>query len=112
MTAPAVRLALVTCPVASAETLARALVEARVAACVNVLPAVASIYRWQGAVTRDEESLLVIKTTATGFEALRSEVLARHPYELPEVIAIDVAEGHEPYLEWIAASVAAWDVGA
>lgn len=105
MTAPAVCLALVTCPVTSAETLARALVDARVAACVNVLPAVTSIYRWQGAVARDEESLLLIKTTAEGFETLRREVLAHHPYELPEVIGLDVTAGHGPYLEWVAASV-------
>ncbi|MCC2658973.1 MAG: divalent-cation tolerance protein CutA [Panacagrimonas sp.] len=105
MGASAVRLALVTCPVASAETLAHALVEARVAACVNVLPSVTSTYRWQGEVSRDTEALLLIKTTDAAFDALRREVLAHHPYELPEVIALDVAAGHAPYLEWIAASV-------
>ena len=108
----AVRLALVTCPVAHAETLARALVEARVAACVNVLPAITSIYRWQDEVSRDEEAILLIKTTAAAFDALRREVLARHPYELPEVIALDVAGGHAPYLEWVAASVANPEAGA
>ena len=109
MGASAVRLALVTCPVASAETLARALVEARVAACVNVLPSITSIYRWQGAVSRDTEALLLIKTTDVAFDALRREVLAHHPYELPEVIALDVAAGHAPYLEWVAASVGQQD---
>jgi periplasmic divalent cation tolerance protein len=106
----AVRLALVTCPAASAETLARALVDARVAACVNVLPAITSIYRWKDAVSRDEEALLMIKTTQAGFEALRREVISRHPYELPEVIALDVSDGHAPYLEWVAAMVGHQDV--
>jgi periplasmic divalent cation tolerance protein len=105
VTQPAVRVALVSCPVASAEALARALVEAEVAACVNVLPAITSIYRWQGEVSRDEEALLLIKTTQRQFESLRREVLARHPYELPEVIALEVTDGHGPYLEWVAGSV-------
>lgn len=106
------RLALVTCPVASADALARALVDARVAACVNVVPAITSIYRWQGAVAREEEALLLIKTTAAGFDGLRREVLAHHPYELPEIVAIDVAEGHGPYLEWVAAAVTKPEEGA
>ena len=105
MGAPAVRVALVTCPVASAESLARALVDARVAACVNVLPAITSIYRWQGEVSRDEEALLLIKTTQDAFESLRLEVLARHPYELPEVIAREVTDGHAPYLDWVVSAV-------
>lgn len=100
---PLARIALVSCPPEVAETLARALVEARVAACVSVIPQMRSVYRWQGAVQRDDESLLVIKTSAERFEDLRREVLARHPYELPEVIAVDIADGHAPYLEWIAA---------
>lgn len=96
------QLVLVACPPAEAERLAWELVEARVAACVNVIPKVSSSYRWKGAVSRDEESLLIIKTTAERFEDLKREVLARHPYELPEVIAVDVAAGHLPYLQWIA----------
>lgn len=99
------QLAWVTCPVGVAEGLARALVEARVAACVNVLPGVASIYRWRDELSREEEALLIIKTTAESFADLKREVLARHPYELPEIIAVDIAAGHAPYLEWIAASV-------
>lgn len=99
------QVAWVSCPVASAEALARALVEARVAACINVLPAVTSIYRWKDGVERDAEALLMIKTTSGAFEDLKREVLARHPYELPEIIAVDIDAGHPPYLEWIAASV-------
>lgn len=109
---PAARVALVTCPVVSAEDLARALVEAKVAACVNVLPAITSIYRWQGEVSRDEEALLLIKTTAAAFDSLRRAVLARHPYELPEIISLDVTDGHAPYLEWVAASIENRESGA
>lgn len=100
---PLARIALVSCPPEAAESLAAALVEARVAACVNLLPRVRSVYRWKGEVQQDDETLLVIKTTADRFADLRREVLARHPYELPELIAVDITDGHAPYLEWIAA---------
>lgn len=99
------QVAWVTCPVAHAGVLARGLVEARVAACVNILPTVTSIYRWKDEVSQDDEALLMIKTTADAFEDLKREVLARHPYELPEIIAVDIAAGNAPYLEWIAASI-------
>lgn len=97
------RIALVSCPSDVADSLAAALVEARVAACVNVLPRLRSVYRWQGEVQREDEALLLIKTSADRFADLRREVLARHPYELPELIAVDIVDGHAPYLEWIAA---------
>lgn len=97
------RIALVSCPPDAAETLAASLVEARVAACVNVLPHIRSVYRWKGEVQRGDEALLIIKTSADRFDDIRREVLARHPYELPELIAVDIADGHAPYLEWIAA---------
>ncbi len=91
----------VSCPAAAAERIAAALVEQRLAACVNLLPAMRSIYRWQGEVQRDEESLLLIKTAASRFEALRAAVLAAHPYELPEVIAVKLDACHPPYLDWV-----------
>jgi len=87
-----------------AERIAEALVERRLAACVNVLPAVRSFYRWKGVLQRDEERLLVIKTRAERFEALREALVALHPYELPEVVALPIVAGHAPYLEWIGAS--------
>lgn len=99
------RIVFITCRIDMAESLARSLVEARVAACVNVIPRIASTYRWQDEVQRDEESLLLVKTTAERYEALREAVLAQHPYELPEIIAVDIAAGHAPYLDWIAASL-------
>ncbi len=102
-----VRVALVTLPDAStAETLVRALVEEGVAACGNIVPGVVSIYRWQGAVERAAEVLVVLKTTVTAVPVLLERVPALHPYEVPEVLVLPVAAGHEPYLRWVAASVA------
>jgi periplasmic divalent cation tolerance protein len=93
-----------TCPDrASAEALAEALVAERLAACVSLLP-VRSIYRWQGSVERAEEVQLLVKTTSDRFDALRMAVLARHPYELPELIAVEAAAGLDRYLDWIGAS--------
>jgi periplasmic divalent cation tolerance protein len=95
---------LVTAPSAEkAAEIARTLVEERLAACGNVVPGLRSIYRWEGKVQEDAEALLVLKTTRARFEALRDRVLALHPYEVPEVIALTVAAGSAPYLAWIAA---------
>ena len=95
-------LVLCTCPdAASAERIATALVEERLAACVNRVAGVASTYRWQGEVCRDSEVLLLIKTARERFGALRERIVVLHPYELPEVIAVDIAAGHAPYLDWI-----------
>ena len=91
-----------TCPDAdSARRIAEALVTERLAACVNQLPGIASTYRWQGKVTTDAEHLLLIKTTATCFDALRTRLLALQPYDLPELIAVPIEHAHEPYLAWI-----------
>jgi len=84
-----------------AERIAHAIVERGLAACVSVVPGVVSIYRWQGAVERAEERLLVMKTTADRFEALRGAVVELHTYELPEVIALPIQAGHPPYLAWL-----------
>ena len=89
-----------------AEQLAGALVAERLAACVNILGPVASIYRWEGKVTRDEEVLLVIKTTAAGVAPLRTRVLELHPYDTPEFLAFEVGAGSSGYLDWVAESVA------
>lgn len=97
---------LVTAPSAEkAAEIARAVVEERLAACGNVLPGVRSIYRWQGAVQEDAEVLLLLKTRRERFAALRDRILALHPYEVPEVIALPVEAGSQPYLDWIAQSV-------
>jgi periplasmic divalent cation tolerance protein len=88
-----------------AERIAQALVEEGHVACVNVLPGVLSFYRWKGEMTRDTEWLLVMKTTAARFEALREALVEMHPYDVPEVIELPIERGHAPYLEWIDASV-------
>jgi len=88
-----------------AERLAEELVGRRLAACVNVLPGVRSIYRWKGAVERDEERLLLVKTRTERFEALREAILSLHPYEVPELIAIPIEAGSAAYLAWLDESV-------
>ena len=88
-----------------AERIARALVEKGVAACVNVVPGVVSFYRWKGKLERDAELLLVIKTTPERFEDVKAALLAEHPYELPELVALPITAAHQPYLDWLAASV-------
>ena len=96
-------IALCSCPdTATADRIARTLVDEQLAACVNRLPGVESIYRWNGEVQVDEEVLLVIKTSRARYAALEARVVALHPYEVPEVIAIPIGEGHAPYLAWIA----------
>ncbi|MDH7454511.1 divalent-cation tolerance protein CutA [Luteimonas composti] len=93
---------LCTCPdAATAARIAEALVGERLAACVNVLPGVGSVYRWQGRVERAEEVLLVIKTVRARLDALTARVVQLHPYELPEVVAVDLAGGLPDYLAWI-----------
>jgi periplasmic divalent cation tolerance protein len=93
---------LVTAPSAEkAAELAHALVGEKLAACVNIVPQVRSIYRWEGAVQDEAEVLMVVKTTGDRFDALHQRVLALHPYSVPEVIKLDVAAGHLPYLDWV-----------
>ncbi len=81
--------------------IARQLVEEGLAACANLVPGVRSIYRWQGAVQEDAEVLLIVKTRAALVGALAERVRALHPYELPEVVALPVAGGSAPYLDWV-----------
>ncbi len=96
----------VTCPdEPTAQAIAHHLIEKRLAACVNRLPAIRSLYLWEEAVCEDSESLLMIKTTEAGFEPLKAAILAHHPYEVPEVIALPVTQGSAPYLQWVEASV-------
>ena len=99
----------VLCTVGSSEEaqrIASAVVERRLVACVNVVPGVVSIYRWKGEIHRDGEWLLLMKTTAARFEALREALVELHPYEVPEIIELPIERGHAPYLDWIDASVA------
>jgi periplasmic divalent cation tolerance protein len=90
---------------ADAVALARTLVEERLAACVNVLPPMTSVYRWKGTVEQDREQQIVIKTTADRLTALEARLRALHPYEVPEFLVIPVAGGSAAYLQWVGESV-------
>ncbi|PSS19590.1 Protein CutA like [Actinidia chinensis var. chinensis] len=81
--------------------LAESLVKEKLAACVNRVPGIESVYQWQGEVQTDSEELLIIKTRESLLEALKEHVKANHEYEVPEVIAIPIIGGSIPYLEWI-----------
>lgn len=97
---------LVTCPTrAVAARLARHLVSRRLAACANIVPGLTSLFWWNGKVSRCRETLLLLKTPAAGFEPLRRAVLALHPYDVPEVIALPVGAAHAPYRRWVSVSV-------
>ncbi len=86
---------------ASAEKLALALVEKRLAACVNILSPCRSMYRWEGKIEDAEEHPVLIKTTVERYPALEAAIRAAHPYELPEIIAVPLAAGLPAYLEWV-----------
>ena len=90
-----------------AQKIARHLVEHRLAACVNIVPQVASIYRWQGKVEEARELLLMVKTTAAAFSQVCAAIAELHSYELPECICLTIEDGSPAYLQWIAESVPA-----
>ena len=93
---------LCTCPNRdSARRIAGALVEAGLAACVNIIPGVESIYRWKCEAQMDQELLLTIKTRSDAFPALQAAIQENHPYELPEIIAVPIEHGLPDYLAWI-----------
>jgi len=95
-------LVLTNCPdEESANAIALALVEKRLAACVSILPRVQSVYRWQGAVESATEIPLFIKSTATNYPALEAAIRDRHPYKVPEIIALAVERGLPAYLDWV-----------
>jgi len=91
-----------TCPDSTtAENLARLLVEQQLAACINILPGMISIYPWQGAIQHAEECGLIIKTDEAHYPALEALLREHHPYEIPEIIALPVAHGAADYLGWV-----------
>ena len=97
-----------TCPdAASAENIARTLLERKLAACINILPGVKSFYTWKGVCESGEEHLLLIKTLVSAYPALEQAILELHPYELPEIIAVPIAAGLPGYLTWITQSITA-----
>jgi periplasmic divalent cation tolerance protein len=99
------QLVLCTCPDKdSAQTIAEQLVDQSLAACVNILPGITSIYCWQGKRENAQELLLVIKTTKNVYDALEKAIIRLHPYELPEIIAVNIENGNAGYLNWISDS--------
>ena len=101
-------LVLTNCPdEATANTIALALVEEKFAACVNILPRVQSVYRWQGAVESASEIPLLIKSTVGRYAELEAAIRARHPYDVPEIIALPITQGLPAYLNWVATETAA-----
>ncbi len=90
----------------AARALARALVEERLAACVNIVPGIESIYRWEGQVAAEPEILLVAKTTVTSLEALEAAVKARHSYTTPEILALPASAASMEYADWLRDQVA------
>lgn len=105
--APDVRLVLVTAPPGVGHDLARDLVERGLAACVNVVPGLRSIYRWEGALRDDPESLLLVKTSAAGLTPLTQALAELHPYEVPEALVFVPTASTAAYLAWLTASVGA-----
>ncbi len=102
VTPMSVLLVITNCPdQPTAESLAAALVESRLVACVNILAPCRSVYRWRGVVEVAEEVPLLIKTSSERYTALEAEIQARHPYELPEIVAIPVDKGLPAYLQWV-----------
>jgi periplasmic divalent cation tolerance protein len=97
---------LVTTPQADASRIASAVVAGKLAACVNIIPAVQSLYWWEGKVEQDNEALLVIKTTRDSVPGLDALLRGSHPYDNFELVALDIGAGSHPYIEWIAESVA------
>lgn len=106
------RVGLVTAPsAAAAERLVRALVDERLVACGNIVPGLTSIYRWEGAVESEAEVLVVLKTTAAAVPRLLGRVVELHPYDVPEVLLLDVAAGYGPYMAWMRENVLLADEG-
>ncbi len=98
---------LVTCPADQAERIATVLVEARLAACVNILPGVVSVYEWEGKLCKDAETMLVIKSSLGVYGALETKILEVHPYDVPEIILLPISTGSKSYLDWINCQVGA-----
>ncbi len=98
-------LVLVTCPESESEKLARALVEEHLAACVNILDRVRSIYLWEGNLCNEAENLLLIKTKRSVWTEFSERVSSLHPYDVPEIIAVNIDQGSKPYMEWLNSAV-------
>jgi periplasmic divalent cation tolerance protein len=102
---PGELVALVTCPPDQAEVIAKTIVESRLAACVNILPGITSIYSWEGAIHKDPETLLIIKTNRAFYDAFETKIKEIHPYDVPEIICVPIELGSQAYLSWLNQSI-------
>jgi periplasmic divalent cation tolerance protein len=96
-----IRIVYITIPRDEADKIALALVQERLASCVNIVPKITSYYWWEDAVQSDDEALLIVKTTVQRFQALMDYVLEHHPYELPEIIGLPIASAYPEYVAWV-----------
>jgi periplasmic divalent cation tolerance protein len=96
---------MITTPADDASRIAHHLVEERLAACVNIVPDIRSVYRWEGNVEDDRECLLLVKTTKLMYEAVSAGVREVHPYSVPEIIALPLVDGYDGYLRWVVENV-------
>ena len=98
-------IAFVTCPLGKGREIAHKLVEEKLVACINIVPAITSIYFWEGKAQEDGEELLIIKTTSGAWQTLQARIKELHPYDLPEMIFFPIEGGYEPYLNWLRSCV-------
>lgn len=106
MKSPEYIVILCTCPnQETAEQIASQLVSEKLAACVNLIPGITSIYQWESAVQKETECQLLIKTEHNQFAAIENHLKDNHPYDVPEILALPIVAGHEPYLDWISQNV-------
>jgi periplasmic divalent cation tolerance protein len=92
---------LVSCPQESAKAIATPLIEEGLAACVNIVPSVTSIFKWQGKITEENESLLLIKSNQKVWTQLENRIRQIHSYDIPEIICVPIQLAHQPYLQWL-----------
>lgn len=97
--------AFVTCPPDKAEEIATAIVESRLAACVNIISGITSVYTWEGTVNKDSETLLIIKTNRGFYDAFETKIKELHPYDVPEIICLPIELGSKAYLSWLNQSI-------
>ena len=95
----------VTCPAEASDEIAAHLVSNGLAACVNIIRSVISVYKWEGRIEKDTESLLIIKSRLQVWEQLEAKIRELHSYDVPEIICLPIIEGHQPYLDWVKASL-------